>query len=54
MTKTVEQIRQEAVADVLQQQARQDALDAMYFAAGRDNPMHELHSRYTGLAQSRS
>lgn len=54
MTKTVDQIRQEAVADVLQQQARQEALDAMYFADGRDEPMHELHSRYTGLAQSRS
>lgn len=54
MTKTVDQIRQEAVADVLQQQARFEELEAMYFADGRDEPMHELHSRYTGLAQSRS
>lgn len=54
MIKTVDEIRREAVADVLRQQARQDELDAMYVADGRDDPMHELHSRYTGLAQSRS
>lgn len=54
MTKTTEQIRKDAVADVLQQQARQDELDAMYFADGRGETMHKLHSLYTGLAQSRS
>lgn len=54
MTEDKDAIRKAAVADVLRQQARQDALDAMYFEDGRDQAMHELHSRYTGLAQSRS
>jgi len=54
MTENVVQIRQEAVAEVLRQQARQDKLDWMYFEDGRNEPMHEMHSLYTGLAQSRS
>lgn len=31
------------------QQARQNALDAAYFADGRDNPKHPHHSTYTAL-----
>ena len=33
----------------VEQQARQDALDAAYLTDGRDNPAHPLHSLYTGL-----
>lgn len=39
----------EALADVLAQQARQDALDALYDADGRNDPHHPHHSTYTGL-----
>lgn len=31
------------------QQARQDALDALYLRDGRHNHDHEHHSTYTGL-----
>jgi hypothetical protein len=35
-----------------EQQARQDHLDALYLADGRDNPDHPMHALYTGLAQA--
>lgn len=54
MSKTVEQIRQEAVASVLREQARQDALDRLFVEDGRDKPDHPMYALYTGLFQSRS
>lgn len=33
----------------IEQQARQDRLEAAYIADGRDNPDHPLHSTYTAL-----
>lgn len=54
MSKTVEEIRKEAVADVLRQQARQDELDRMFVEDGRDQKEHPLYALYTGVFQSRS
>lgn len=36
-------------ADPDEQAARQARLEELYFADGRDNPEHEMHSLYTGL-----
>lgn len=36
----------------IEQQARQDRLEALYLADGRDNPDHPMHALYTGLAQA--
>jgi hypothetical protein len=33
----------------IEQQARQDALEAAYLTDGRDNPAHPHHSTYTAL-----
>lgn len=33
----------------IEQQARQDQLDALYEADGRHDPAHPQHSTYTGL-----
>ena len=33
----------------IEQQARQDQLEALYEADGRHDPAHPLHSTYTGL-----
>lgn len=33
----------------VEQQARQDELDARYLEDGRDNPAHPFHALYTGL-----
>ena len=33
----------------IEQQARQDQLEALYEADGRDNPEHPLHCLYSGL-----
>lgn len=38
--------------DPIVQQARQDALDALYLEDGRSNREHPLHSLYTGLFMS--
>lgn len=54
MSKTVEEIRKEAVADVLRQQARQDELDRLFVEDGRDKKEHPLFALYTGVFQSRS
>jgi hypothetical protein len=35
--------------DPVEQQARQDFLDALYRASGRDRKDHPHHSSYTGL-----
>lgn len=40
--------------DPSEQQARQDALDALYLEDGRDRHDHPLHGLYTGLAQQYS
>ena len=32
--------------------ARQEFLEALYFADGRDNPEHPRHAHYTGLFQA--
>ena len=37
--------------DPVEQEARQLELDRMYLADGRDNPEHEFHALYTGLAE---
>lgn len=34
----------------IEQQARQDQLDALYEADGRHDPAHPDHATYTGLA----
>lgn len=34
----------------VEQQARQNQLDAWYEADGRHDPTHPMHSLYTGLA----
>jgi hypothetical protein len=36
-------------ADHAKQAARQARLEELYFADGRDDPGHEMHSLYTGL-----
>lgn len=36
--------------DPIEQQARQDTLDALYLLDGRDRPEHPFHALYTGLA----
>lgn len=54
MSKTVDEIRKEAVASVLREQARQDALDRLFVKDGRDKKEHPMYSLYTGLYQSRS
>lgn len=54
MSKTVDEIRKEAVASVLHEQARQDALDRLFVEDGRDKKEHPLYALYTGLYQSRS
>ena len=51
---TTEKIRQQAVARVLHDQARQDALDCLFVEDGRDKKDHPMYSLYTGLYQSRS
>ena len=33
----------------LEQQARQERLDALYEADGRHDPKHPMHALYTGL-----
>jgi hypothetical protein len=33
----------------IEQQARQDQLDALYEADGRHEPTHPMHNLYTGL-----
>ena len=33
----------------IEQQARQDQLDALYEADGRHDPAHPAHATYTGL-----
>ena len=38
--------------DHKQQQARQDHLEALYLADGRDNKDHPLHCLYTGLVNT--
>ena len=38
--------------DPVQQQARQDQLEALYEADGRHDPGHPMHCLYCGLAQS--
>lgn len=35
--------------DPIEQQRRQDALDAAYEADGRHDPEHPLHALYSGL-----
>jgi hypothetical protein len=35
--------------DHAKQAARQARLEELYFADGRDDPEHEMHSLYTGL-----
>jgi hypothetical protein len=35
--------------DHAKQAARQARLEDLYFADGRDDPEHEMHSLYTGL-----
>lgn len=35
----------------INQQLRQDVLEAMYKADGRHDPGHPMHGLYTGLAQ---
>jgi hypothetical protein len=37
--------------DPIEQQARQDTLDALYLLDGRGRPEHPFHAVYTGLAQ---
>lgn len=54
MSKTVDEIRQEAVASVLREQATQDELDRLFIEDGRHKKEHPLYSLYTGLYQSRS
>lgn len=36
--------------DPVEQQGRQDRLEALYVADGRDHPSHPQHGNYTGLA----
>ena len=36
----------------IEQQARQDLLDAAYAADGRHDPSHAAHAIYTGLADT--
>lgn len=36
--------------DPVEQQGRQDRLEALYVADGRDDPSHPQHGNYTGLA----
>lgn len=40
--------------DPVEQQARQDELDALYKANGRESKEHPLHALYTGLVNVRS
>jgi len=37
--------------DPVEQQARQDFIDELYRAAGRDRPEHPNYALYTGLFQ---
>jgi hypothetical protein len=54
MSKTIEEIRKEAVASVLHEQGRQDELDRLFVEDGRDKKDHPMYALYTGLYQSRS
>jgi hypothetical protein len=40
--------------DPIEEQKRQDRLEAAYFADGRDSLDHPLHSLYTGLFSPKS
>lgn len=39
---------------VKEQQARQARLEALYVLDGRDDPVHPLYGRFTGLARQYS
>jgi hypothetical protein len=43
------QLRNELPCDPVTQQRRQDDLDALYRAAGRDRKGHAMYGLYTGL-----
>lgn len=51
-TSNTKNLLMSATCDPSEQQARQDRLDAAYFADGRDNPDHPHFSTYTALAET--